>query len=126
MREEPDIKFLDLVSELRVKYEEEEIIAKMEKTALVRSPPPGGGGNSMFCTAGWPFSSETVRVSTMSLVSGLTLGGSGYFIARRLFARDQRFVITLHAREPGNDVGVALGLQVADPGSASAFSAGST
>jgi hypothetical protein len=35
MKETPGILFLDLVSELRVKYEEEEIVKKMERAALV-------------------------------------------------------------------------------------------
>ena len=60
----------------------------MPITSNGRSPPPGGGGNSMFCNAGWPFSSETVRVSTMSLVSGLTLGGSGCFTSRAACLRE--------------------------------------
>ena len=34
MMEIPDRKYLDLVSELRVKHAEEKIIAKMEKAAL--------------------------------------------------------------------------------------------
>jgi hypothetical protein len=34
MMEVPDRKFLDLVSELRIRHAEEEICAKMEKAAL--------------------------------------------------------------------------------------------